>query len=118
MGADADTDARSSLLDALAQALAAERRALLDHDIDALIRSTENKLLALQAVEAAALPPDAGTRVRELAELNRANGSLLARRRREVNWALRHLGRSESAPAYDAHGRTASLTQARSLGVG
>ena len=39
-----------------------------------------------------------------LAEANRANGALLARRRREVNWSLRHLGRGEAAPAYDAQG--------------
>ena len=53
----------------------------------------------------------------ELAEFNRANGALLARRRREVNWALRHLGRMESAPAYDASGRADHLSRPRELAV-
>lgn len=102
-------------LERLAVALADEREALIGHDVDALMRSTRDKLAALRELEADPREDDAG-RLAELAELNRANGALLARRRREVNWALRHLGRSESAPAYDARGRT-ERTCSRPLAV-
>lgn len=110
-----------SAADALAeleQALAAERRALLDHDVEALLQSTQGKLVAVRALQA--LPAGAVTaeRVRALSELNQANHVLLARRRREVGWALRHLGRVESAGVYDASGQSGVRPQARCLGVG
>ena len=56
-------------------------------------------------------------RLQELAERNRANGVLLARRRREVNWALRQLGRSEASSAYDAKGQANTLHTRRPLAV-
>ena len=102
----------------LEQALQAERRALLDHDVEALLQSTRNKIAAVRALEsmpADAVPPE---RVRALSELNQANHVLLARRRREVGWALRHLGRVESAGVYDASGQSGVRPQARCLGVG
>ncbi|MGE5865837.1 MAG: hypothetical protein ACM32J_12175, partial [Rhizobacter sp.] len=37
-------------LDSLEQALQAERRALLEHDVDALLNSTQAKLVALRPV--------------------------------------------------------------------
>ncbi|MBS7457190.1 flagellar protein FlgN [Coralloluteibacterium stylophorae] len=104
-------------IDRLADALAAERRALLDHDADALLRATAAKLEALRAVEAQPVADEAQPRIRELAELNRANGALLARRRREVTWALRHLGRLDAAPAYNARGATSGGMQSRALAV-
>lgn len=103
-------------LDRLAAALADERRALLGHDIEQLVRSTHEKLAALRCLEAD-LPGGQGERLAELAEANRSNGALLARRRREVNWALRHLGRAESAPAYDAQGQAQQLQARRELAV-
>ncbi len=103
-------------LDRLAAALAEERRALLDHDVELLVRSTQDKLAALQALEAQ-VPGGREVRLAELAEANRSNGALLARRRREVNWALRHLGRSESAPAYDAQGQSQQLNSRRDIAV-
>ncbi|MFC4729119.1 flagellar protein FlgN [Coralloluteibacterium thermophilus] len=109
--------ASAASLDRLAEALAAERRALLEHDVDALLRATEAKLAALRAVEAEPQPADAGERVRALAELNRANGALLARRRREVTWALRHLGRVDAAPGYDARGVAGGGSLPRALAV-
>jgi len=42
---------------------------------------------------------------------------LLSRRRREVNWALRQLGRSEDAAAYDAKGQSHTLNTRRPLAV-
>ncbi|MBD9368327.1 flagellar protein FlgN [Xanthomonas sp. XNM01] len=105
-----------AVLDRLAAALAEERRALLDHDVELLVRSTQDKLAALRALEAE-VPGDQQTRLAELAEANRSNGALLARRRREVNWALRHLGRSESAPAYDAQGQSQQLRARRDIAV-
>ena len=78
-------------------------------------------LHALRALEAAAagygFPDELQGRLTELAEMNHANGILLARRRREVNWALRHLGRTESSGAYDAQGQTSTLSAPRPLAV-
>lgn len=102
-------------LDALAAALQAEREALLGNDVESLVDANQKKLAALQALEADPPGGAAEARVAELAELNRANGALLARRRREVGWALRHIGRSENSPAYDARGRIGHSAQGRAL---
>ncbi|WP_024890318.1 flagella protein [Luteimonas huabeiensis] len=107
-------------LERLAGALADEREALLGRDAEALMRSTQAKLAALRELEGRAADGDGGDLagpLAELAERNRANGALLARRRREINWALRHLGRSESAPAYDASGRAERGPGPRRLAV-
>lgn len=109
-------NATDAALEDLATALAEERRALLDHDAERLMRSTRAKLSALHALESDP-PADYSERLAELVEANRANGALLARRRREVNWALRHLGRSESAPAYDMRGQAQQLHPSRELAV-
>ena len=111
-----DAVASDEALDRLAAALADERRALLEHDIELLVRSTRDKLESLRHLEAD-LPSGRGERLAELAEANRSNGALLARRRREVNWALRHLGRTESSGAYDAQGQTSTLSAPRPLAV-
>lgn len=100
----------------LSDALDAERQALVAHDVHALIRATGAKLDALRALDSA-LPVGEAERLQELAERNRANGVLLSRRRREVNWALRQLGRSEDAPAYDSKGQSQQLTARRPLAV-
>ncbi len=111
--------AMETSLERLASALAEERRAILEHDIEALMRCTQDKLATLRELET--LAPAANepfeTRLRELSEANQANGALLARRRREVNWALRHLGRSESSGAYDAHGQTDTVQRSRPLAI-
>lgn len=107
-------------LDALSASLTEERRAILEHDVEALIRSTRDKLQSLQQVEQSVKEspgPELHTRLVELSQANQANGALLARRRREVNWTLRHLGRSEASGAYDIKGQTATLTSTRALGV-
>jgi hypothetical protein len=78
--------------------------------VQALIRAHGAKLEALRALEAA-LPVGQNAKLEELAERNRANGVLLARRRREVNWALRQLGRSEESSAYDAKGQSNTCTR-------
>ncbi|MBD9481056.1 flagellar protein FlgN [Pseudoxanthomonas sp. PXM02] len=108
-------------LQRLSAALDEERRAIVEHDVEALVRSTQEKLDALRALEAAAagfgFSEDMQARLAELAELNHANGILLARRRREVNWALRHLGRTESHGAYDAQGQTSTTSAPRPLAV-
>ena len=104
-------------LDALESALQAERRALLEHDVDALLRSTQAKLEALSAAERIADASDLA-RVGELHELNRANAVLLARRRREVAWTLRHLGRNEANGVYNGAGYASAQTQSRWLGSG
>lgn len=105
-------------LEALEQALNAERRALLEHDVDALLSSTAAKLVALRRAEAMPHEATAVERVTALRTLNQANSVLLSRRRREVSWALRHLGRVESTGVYDASGQPGARPQARCLGVG
>lgn len=105
-------------LDALERALQDERRALLDNDADALMQSTQAKLAALRRAETLQPGHADAPRVTALSELNRANGILLARRRREVSWALRHLGRVESSGVYDAGGQAGMRPQSRCLGVG
>ena len=100
----------------LSEALDAERQALVAHDVHALIRATGAKLDALRALDKA-LPVGQSSELQELAERNRANGVLLSRRRREVNWALRQLGRSEDSSAYDAKGQSHTLHTRRPLAV-
>jgi len=103
-------------LQRLSDALDAEREALVAHDVHALIKATGAKLEALRTLEAH--PPVGEADVLQaLAERNRANGVLLARRRREVNWSLRQLGRNEDAPAYDSRGQAHQPTSGRSLAV-
>ena len=104
-------------LDALAAALKAEREALIARDAAALIDANRAKVEALAAREADP-PVEARERIAELAELNRANGALLARRQREVRWALRHLGRVEAETGYDVRGRMAVQPRSRVLGYG
>ena len=108
-------------LQRLSAALDEERRAIVEHDVEALVRCTQDKLDALRALEAAAagygVPDELRERLAALADMNHANGILLARRRREVNWALRHLGRTESSGAYDAQGQTSTTSAPRPLAV-
>ena len=103
-------------LQRLATALEGERQALVHNDVPALVQATSDKLAALRELEMA---PDLAyaERLRELAERNLANGRLLARRRREVNLALRQLGRSDATPGYNAHGQTGHTLRQRSLAV-
>ena len=105
-------------LDALECALQDERRALLDNDAEALLRSTQAKIVALRRAETLQPGHAEAARVTALSELNRSNGILLARRRREVTWALRHLGRVETSGVYDAGGQAGVRPQSRCLGVG
>ena len=100
----------------LSDALDAERQALIEHDVHALIRATGAKLDALRALEGTP-PVGQAERLQALAERNRSNGVLLARRRREVNWALRQLGRSEDAPAYDSRGQSHQASSGRPLAI-
>ena len=105
-------------LEALERALDAERRALLDNDVDALLSSTAAKLDALRRAESAQPGVIAAARLEALRQQNQANGVLLSRRRREVGWALRHIGRVESTGVYDSRGQPGARPQARCLGVG
>lgn len=105
-------------LEALERALDAERRALLDNDVDALLASTAAKLEAVRRAESVQPGVEAAARLQALREQNQANGVLLSRRRREVGWALRHIGRVESTGVYDSRGQAGTRAQARCLGVG
>jgi len=105
-------------LDTLEAALRAERSALIGNDTDALARANAAKLEALQQLQTAPADSVAQERLAALAEFNRANGALLVRRQREVTWALRQLGRSETVPAYGADGQLGRAAHKRALGVG
>jgi flagellar biosynthesis/type III secretory pathway chaperone len=111
-------DATEHPLVALERALDAERTALLENDVDGLLASTAAKLAALRRAESAQPGTIVAERLEALRLQNQANGVLLSRRRREVGWALRHLGRVESTGVYDARGQSGARPQARCLGVG
>jgi len=108
----------ANALDALANALDAEQDALGRNDAERLLEANQAKISALTVLEASPPPPDSHERLRELMERNRANGQLLARRQREVRWALRHLGRSEVSGSYARDGRLATAASGRALGTG
>lgn len=105
-------------LDALAVALRDERRALVENDASALVSANAAKLSALKTAQSLSGMADMKPRVTELAELNRANGALLARRQREVRWALRRLGRVESGQGYGSNGKIQVRATSRVLGSG
>jgi flagellar biosynthesis/type III secretory pathway chaperone len=110
------TDSAHPAMIALAQALRAERVALESQDVDGLMRATEAKLVAVHQLERN--PPIAAAKeLTRLAELNRANGALLARRRRLVQWSLRALGRTGSASDYNSSGVARIMPYRRALAV-
>lgn len=103
-------------LNALEHALDHERSALIASDADALMQANEAKLAALRQLEAMNAEEQWYPQLKKLMERNRANGVLLARRQREMRWALRHLGRSDSNNSYGADGRVSIGAQGRSFG--
>lgn len=105
-------------LTALESALRDERGALIENNIEALLRASEAKLGALRALESNPPASEHGARLAHLAEMNRENGQLLSRRRRVVDWTLRQLGRQPQSSVYDPHGSLTAATRARELGVG
>jgi flagellar biosynthesis/type III secretory pathway chaperone len=105
-------------IEALANALEDESRALVHNDAEALLQANRAKISALQVLEGHPPPLESLGRLRELMARNRSNGALLARRQREVRWALRHLGRAETASGYARDGRLAAASSGRALGVG
>lgn len=103
-------------LDALSAALEGERQALLARDVQRLLQANEEKLAILAALEANPPPVSLAPRLAALGDANRANGALLARRRREVDWALRYLGRHEALDSsYDARGQRREVAAVRCL---
>jgi hypothetical protein len=109
------------LLDAFAAALEAERRALLARDGEALRQACAAKNDCLrgivQADTANFRPGPHAERLQALADMNRANGELIARRRRDVEWTLSRLGRSDAASSYDPHGVMGGTATARNLAL-
>jgi len=105
-----------TVLDQLAAALAEERCALLEQDVPGLMASSQTKRAALQALESEP-PHGQPERLLELFEENRLNGTLLARRRREVELMLQHLVPNENACGYDARGQSRTPISQRVLAV-
>jgi flagellar biosynthesis/type III secretory pathway chaperone len=103
-------------LTALRGTLEAERAALIANDADALLRLSDLKLCNLRDVQATACGDDIseiGEELRALAQLNIANGALIARRRQETVWTLRHLGLYERDSAYDGRGACGNAIKSR-----
>jgi len=103
-------------LKALRETLEAERAALIANDADTILRLSDIKLRNLRDVRATTQPKlsdDFAEEVRALAQLNIANGALIARRRQETVWTLRHLGLYERDSAYDERGACGSAIKSR-----
>ena len=108
MNPSGDAAARAlESLRGLRRTLEAERAALIANDADAILSLSQTKLGDLQRLEHshdaqvfAGFTQD----LRDLAELNIANGALIARRRQETIWTLRQLGMYEGESAYDMRG--------------
>lgn len=112
-----ESSSQDSAMSALALALDAERAALKVQDVDMLMRATEAKLEAVRRLERHPPAASAAAELARLAELNRANGALLARRRRLIQWSLRALGRSNAASDYNSSGIANLRTLPRQLAV-
>lgn len=109
------------LLDAFGVALESERQALLQRDAEALRAACAAKNDCLRRLAGVAsthfVAGPHAERLRALADLNRANGELIARRRRDVEWMLAHLGRSTRTPDYDPSGLVGSTVGGRPLAM-
>jgi hypothetical protein len=109
------------LLDTFAAALDAERAALLSRDAESLRAACAAKtdcLRQLAQVDSTHFVPGPhAERLRALADLNRANGELIARRRRDVEWTLSRLGRTCRSPAYDPNGLVQNPIGGRNLAM-
>lgn len=105
-------------LDTLEDALGKEREALLARDIPGLLETTHAKLQALKACEGCSIEEADATRVARLSEMNRENGVILARRRREVGFLMRTMGMLDEGSTYQANGATPVRPHLRYFGAG
>ncbi len=107
----------AGLLSALRDSLEAERAALIANDAEGIYESSESKLKSLRRLNETAPLSDAlkdfTPDLRALAELNVANGALIARRRQETVWTLRQLGLYERDGGYDSRGSVGSAVKTR-----
>jgi hypothetical protein len=112
----------AELLRAVKSTLEAEREALVANDAEQIHACSETKLkhmrrlndLPSQGVDVlSGFTPD----LRALAELNVANGALIARRRQETVWTLRQLGLYERDGGYDAYGSVGNTVRTRHRAV-
>lgn len=107
-----------TVVESLRRALESERAALVDNDAEALARTAADKMACLRTAgslferHAEAFAAHAGE-LRALAELNLANGLLIARRRRETQWTLHQLGLGGRDDVYDASGSLAAPAKGR-----
>ena len=108
----------AELLRAVKATLESEREALIANDAERIVECSETKLkhmrrlndLPAQGVDVlSGFTPD----LRALAELNVANGALIARRRQETVWTLRQLGLYERDGGYDAYGSMGNTVRTR-----
>jgi hypothetical protein len=111
----------AELLRALQETLQAERSALIENDAGRIYECSENKQKHLRRLGEMPSPSDALSgftpELRALAELNIANGALIARRRQETVWTLRQLGLYEREGGYDARGGMGSTVRTRHRAV-
>jgi hypothetical protein len=112
----------AELLRAVKTTLESEREALIANDAERIVECSETKMkhmrrlndLPAQGVDVlSGFTPD----LRALAELNIANGALIARRRQETVWTLRQLGLYEREGGYDAYGSMGNTVRTRHRAV-
>jgi flagellar biosynthesis/type III secretory pathway chaperone len=111
----------AELLHALQETLQAERSALIANDAERIYECSENKQRHLRRLNELPAQNDALSGftpdLRALAEMNIANGALIARRRQETVWTLRQLGLYEREGGYDANGGMGSTVRTRHRAV-
>jgi hypothetical protein len=111
----------AELLRALQETLQSERGALIDNDAERIVECSESKMKHLRRLND--LPGQSNVlsgftpELRALAELNVANGALIARRRQETVWTLRQLGLYERDGGYNAQGSIGSAVRTRHRAV-
>lgn len=108
----------ASLLHALSETLESERAALIENDAALIHDCAESKKQHLRRLNE--FPRRDGdvfagftADLRAIAELNLANGGLIARRRQETIWTLRQIGLYDQDGGYDSHGSQGSAVTTR-----
>ena len=107
----------AELLRALQETLAAEREALIANDAERIYECSETKMKHLRRLNDMPAQSDALKNftpdLKALAELNVANGALIARRRQETVWTLRQMGLYEREGGYNAQGSMGGAVRTR-----
>jgi hypothetical protein len=114
-----DASRISAILRVLRDAMLSERAALILNEPMSLLKAVGEKMKVLNNLAALfdhAVPTaELKAELRQLAELNIANGMLVAKRRFEAIWVLRQIGATQGTSAYDAQGSATQELRRREL---